>query len=373
MDERTMEGLVRQYRRALHQIPELDRELPETVRYVEQVLAPLGCQVFSPAQGAVCAWFDGGKAETVAFRADMDALPVTEHSSAPYCSRHSGVMHACGHDGHTAMLLALAHVVDQRLAELPRNVLLIFQPAEETDGGAKEICDSGVLRKYRVSRIFGLHLWPGLPMGSIWSGPGPIMAQNSELDLLIEGRSAHITKRHLGVDALWIGAEALRRIYEMEAEELPREEMRVLRFGKMVSGTVRNVVSNRTQLEGTVRVFSQATFDHLARRMREIAADLEREYGCRISVYFSEGYPSVTNDPGLLQAVEGYLGPGAVGRMDQPELGVDDFSFYQLHVPGVYAFLGLGNAPALHANTFDFDERALVYGVRYYEKLLFLP
>ena len=368
-----MEERVCQYRRDLHQIPELDRELPETVRYVEQVLAPLGCQVFSPAQGAVCAWFDGGKAETVAFRADMDALPVAEGTGAPYASRHPGRMHACGHDGHTAMLLALAHVVDQRLAELPRNVLLIFQPAEETDGGAKEICDSGVLRKYRVSRIFGLHLWPGLPAGSIWSMPGAMMAKSSEMNLRIEGRSAHITKRHLGVDALWIGAEALRRIYAMEAGAFPREEKRVLRFGRMVSGTVRNAVSSCTQLEGTVRAFSLETFRRLTEGVREIAADLEREYGCRAEAQFSRGYPPVSNDASLLQAVERHLGPGGMRRLEQPEMAVDDFSFYQLHVPGVYAFLGVGDVPALHADTFDFDDRALVYGVRYYEKLLFLP
>ena len=368
-----MEERIIKYRRDLHQIPELDRTLPETLSYVRQVLEPLGCTLFSPAEGALCAWFDAGKKGTVAFRADMDALPVAEHSGAPYCSRHPGVMHACGHDGHMAMLLELAHTAARRREELLRNVLLIFQPAEETDGGAKDICDSGVLQQYHVERIFGLHLWPGLPSGTIWSAPGPVMAKNSELDLVIEGRSAHITKRHLGVDALWIGAEALRRIYAMEAGEFPQNEMRVLRFGRMVSGTVRNAVSSRTELEGTVRVFSMETFERLARRVREIAADLEREYGCRITVRFSEGYPPVTNDPALLRGVEEHLGRGYVSRLERPELAVDDFSFYQLHVPGVYAFLGLGNTPALHANNFDFDERVLSAGVRYYENLLLLP
>ena len=162
-----MEERIIKYRRDLHQIPELDRTLPETLSYVRQVLEPLGCTLFSPAEGALCAWFDAGKKGTVAFRADMDALPVAEHSGAPYCSRHPGVMHACGHDGHMAMLLELAHTAARRREELLRNVLLIFQPAEETDGGAKDICDSGVLQQYHVERIFGLHLWPGLPSGTI--------------------------------------------------------------------------------------------------------------------------------------------------------------------------------------------------------------
>ena len=149
------------YRRALHRIPELDNQLPETVQLVQRILAPLPCRVFSPITGSVCAWFDAGKSDAVAFRAELDALPVTEATDLPYASVHPGRMHACGHDAHTAMVLTLAEYAAEHLAELPRNVLFLFQPSEETTGGAGKLCESGVLERYRVRRIFGLHLWPG--------------------------------------------------------------------------------------------------------------------------------------------------------------------------------------------------------------------
>ena len=363
-----------EFRRALHQIPELDRDLAETLAYVRSVLAPLSCKVFSPAPSSLCAWFDAGKEETVAFRCDMDALPVTEKHTVPYCSRHPGKMHACGHDGHTAMVLALAQRIETLLPQLPRNVLLIFQPAEETDGGAEAICDSGVLEKHKVSRIFGFHLWPGLPTGTVWTRPGPLMAKNSEINVIIEGRSAHITKSSQGIDALMAGAEALRRITAMADQELPPEELRVVKFGHMTSGTIRNAISSHTVLEGSVRVFSMDTFHLIQRRCREILTELDREMGTSSMVQFSAGYPPVCNDESLLCSLCAALGPDAPGMLDHPELTAEDFSFYQQRVPGVFFFLGAGNVPALHAADFDFDDEAVLpAGTAFYEKLLLLP
>ena len=365
-----MEERVREYRRALHRIPELGRELPETLAYVRSVLEGTGCRIFSPAEGALCAWFDAGREETVAFRADMDALPVEEKGDCPFRSVHPGRMHACGHDGHTAILLELAQRIPAQIHRLPRNVLLIFQPAEETEGGAESICDSGVLETYRVTRIFGFHLWPGLPAGTVWTRPGPLMAKNSEVNVTITGRSVHITKFTQGVDALWIAAEFLRRVYAMAAEELPAEELRVLRFGKMESGTIRNAVSARTELQGCLRVFSMDTYHFLARRMEEIGADLEAEFGCGFALSLSRGYLPVRNDPELLGRMEeGGLKPGI---LEKPELTAEDFSFYQSHVPGVFCFLGLGDVPPLHAADFHLDEAVLERGADFDEKLLYL-
>ena len=172
-----MSQTVVDHRRALHRIPELDNQLPETVAYVRSVLEPLGCTLSSPIPGSVCAYFDAGKSESVAFRADMDALPVTEATGLPFASAHPGKMHACGHDGHTAMALALAEYVSTHLSELPRNVLFLFQPAEETTGGAKGLCESGILEAHHVTRVFGLHLWPNLPAGQVFTRPGPLMAR----------------------------------------------------------------------------------------------------------------------------------------------------------------------------------------------------
>ena len=201
------------HRRALHRIPELDRDLPETTAYVKGVLAPLPCAVTEPIPGAVCAFFDAGRERTAAFRADMDALPVTEATGLPFASRHPGRMHACGHDGHTAMALSLAEWAAGHLGALPRNLLLLFQPAEETTGGAEDLCRTGILGDRRVDRVFGLHIWPGLPAGEVWTRPGPLMARSSEVSLQIRGRSVHISRAEEGLDALWAGCEFLRRAY----------------------------------------------------------------------------------------------------------------------------------------------------------------
>ena len=308
----------------------------------------------------------------MAFRADMDALPLEERGEAPYRSRHPGRMHACGHDGHTAMLLALARRVAAR-EDLPRNVLLIFQPAEETTGGARSICESGVLERYGADRIFGLHLWPGLPAGTLWTRPGPLMAKNSEVTHTDTARRVHITKPGQGADALWAGTELVRRIYAMAETELPPGELRVLRFGRMLSGTVRNALSARTVLEGTLRVFSMETFQFLHRRMEEIAGAVAAETGCAVDLHLSEGYPPVRTDSGLGEAMVQSLGEGAPGILPGPELTAEDFSFYQQRLPGVFCFLGVGNTPPLHAADFDFDEAVLEQGVKLYEELLFLP
>ena len=180
-----METSVVSHRRALHRIPELDDQLPETVAYVRAALEPLGCEITSPIPGRVCAWFDGGHSDTVALRADLDALPVTECTGLPFTSVHPGIMHACGHDGHTAMALAAAEYAAKHIRQLPRNVLILFQPAEETTGGAKRLCDTGILERYNVRRVFGLHLWANLPAGQVFCCPGPMMARSSEVTVTV--------------------------------------------------------------------------------------------------------------------------------------------------------------------------------------------
>ena len=194
------------HRRALHRIPELDDQLPETTAYVRTVLEGLPCQVSAPIPGSVCAFFDAGKPETVAFRADLDALPVSECTGLPWASVHPGKMHACGHDGHTAMMLALAEFVGAHLDALPRNVLFLFQPAEETTGGALRLCQSGILSRHGASRVFGLHLWPGLPAGQVYTRPGAMMARANEVTVTITGKSVPLSGAAGGLDALPAGA-----------------------------------------------------------------------------------------------------------------------------------------------------------------------
>lgn len=351
-------------RRALHRIPELDRDLPETTAYLKKALEGLNCRVFVPAAGSLAAWFDFGREEAIAFRADMDALPILERTGADYASRHAGKMHACGHDGHMAILLELAQRLDGK-NQLPHNVLLLFQCAEETTGGAKDICASGVLESHHVKAIFGLHLWPGLAAGVIASRKGELMARSSEITVDVYGASAHIARAEEGADALAAGVEFYRRTAEME-EKLPKRYFRLLKFGKFESGTVRNALSAHTHLEGSLRAFQDEIFNALLHGMDDIAKDVAEETGCTLRIEHSEGYPAVMNPGDLFDRVRS---AADFRELEKPSMTAEDFSWYQRYIPGMFFFLGTGKTPALHADTFDFDEAVLVKGADFFEEL----
>lgn len=351
-------------RRALHRIPEVDRDLPKTMAYLENSLKDLSCQVFSPMESALCAWFDFGASSAIAFRAEADALPIYESTGAPYASQHPGRMHACGHDGHMAILLGLARRLD-KAEGLKRNVLLVFQPAEETTGGARDLCATGVFKKYKVEAIFGLHLWPDLPAGQIYSRANEMMSRSCEVKVDIVGRSAHIAKAASGIDALAAGIEFYRKVTALEGA-LPKKVFRLLKFGKMESGTVCNVISGHTRLEGSLRAFQDEVFYSLRAGIVSIAKEVERSSGCTVSVYMNEGYPPVMNPAGLYEKTQEFV---SFRELEAPSMITEDFSWYQKNMPGLFFFLGIGSAPALHAEDFDFDENLLEKGVDFFYTL----
>lgn len=363
---------VVEYRRALHRIPELDDRLPETAGYVRSALERFGLETCSPIPSGICAFLDAGKPETAAFRADMDALPLTEATGLPYASLHPGRMHACGHDGHTAMLLALAEYASAHRAELPRNALFLFQPAEETTGGAERLCGTGLLERHHTARVFGLHLWPGLEAGRVFSRPGPLMARANEVTVTVTGKSVHLSRAAEGLDALTAGAEYLRRAYAA-ADALPRDQPRMLRFGKMVSGTARNAVSGKTVLEGSLRTWREDAHCLCREALETLGREIGAETGCAVEVRLSRGYPAVWNHRWLYESVCQALGPEAPALLDAPVLAAEDFSFYQRRLPGVFFFLGTGNTPQLHAPDFTFDdETVLPAGLAFLKKLMML-
>ncbi len=346
------------HRIALHRIPELDHTLPQTAAYVRRVLSALPCTLSAPWESAVCAYFDFGKAETVAFRSDMDALPMQETTGLPFASQHPGCMHACGHDGHMSIALALAESLKDAAPE--RNVLLIFEPAEETTGGARHICESGILERFHVTRVYGLHLWPELPKGVVASRAGGMMARSCELTVEIGGKPVHIAHFSEGCDALLAGVRFLEKSYRL-AEGKPC----LLRFGRMESGSARNAVSGSTRLEGTLRCFDDTLFASLWQSLEELARRISAQTGCTLRLSRSEGYPPVTNDAALLvQARERYPIEEA-----QPTFTTEDFSEFQRRVPGVFFFLGTGGKP-LHTPDFDFDMSVLDTGVALFRALL---
>lgn len=358
-------------RRDLHRIPELDFDLPQTIDYVRTELESLGsdAEIFSPCKSTVCAFFDFGSDATTAIRSDMDALPVREETGVPFRSTHEGCMHACGHDGHMAMALGLAHRIAHDPEGIARNVLLVFQPAEETTGGANVVCKSGVFERYRVDRIFGFHLWPDLPKGAIASRSGALLAACNEITVTMNGVSSHIAKAAEGRDALVAGAMF---VHEMNVRmDKERSEPCLLKFGHMTSGTVRNAIAATSVVEGSLRTFSLEKRQTLQAAIKDIARKVADAEGCTCTVDVSEGYPPVINDAALFARAKEFI--PELETIPEPLLIAEDFSHYQQHLPGVFLLLGTGTGIPLHASTFDFDERVLEAGLSVYERLVRIP
>ena len=358
-------------RRALHRIPELDDDLPLTLAFLRGALAELGdaCEVFEPCTSTLCAWFDRGSARATAIRADMDALPVTEATGVAYASTHPGQMHACGHDGHMTMVLALARWLADHADELPRSVLLVFQPAEETTGGAKRVCESGVFERCGVDRVFGFHLWPDLPAGTVATREGALLASTNEVDVVFHGRSSHIAKADQGRDAVEAACRYLARIYAF-MDGLAGDDPSLLKFGRIEGGLVRNQIAAEARLQGSLRTFSTEMSERAQEGIVSLAEQTAAELGCTAQVSFANGYPPVINDAALTRLVRAAV--PEVGELDAPQLIGEDFAWYQRYASGVFMLLGTGTGIPLHAATWDFDERVLARGLAVYQRLVTL-
>ena len=386
----TYEEKLRNHRRALHQIPEIDRDLPETKAYLMSVLQDLDCSLTFLCGSGICAFFDFGKDHAIAFRSDMDALPVEEDTGAAYSSRHPGFMHACGHDGHMSMVLTLGEYLDT-LEDCPHNVLLIFQPAEETLGGAQEICESGILAERNVKAVFGIHMWPFLPAGVIGSRPGALMPRSAEINIDIKGKAAHGTSPYDGLDALFITTEYVQELYREHAKRpgaVPRfaegvgdisyepaadpDRRTVIHLGRMMSGYARNIVSDYSHLLGTIRAYDDDSFAELVELITGKLAEMEAKFGCATNFTRSEGYPPVINDKALYETVLPVASAleGGYEQMAEPLMISEDFSFYGHYAPAVFFLLGTGTGISLHSTNFDFDESVLQRGFELYKSLL---
>lgn len=361
-----------EHRRNLHMIPELDRNLPKTTSYIKEILEKLDCSIIESG-GGICAYFDRGKTTTVAFRSDMDALPITEMNSHSFVSSNNGIMHACGHDGHMAMLLSLAQYV-HNTTELRCNVMCIFQPAEETTGGAKDICESGIFKKYNITEIYGIHLWPYLEAGKLGSRPGPMMARCAEVNIEVSGVSSHATDPEKGKDALVAACDFIRMVYDdkkhLDAEDNSINASTIICFGKMNSGTVRNAISDSSIIQGTMRALTDERFSKLESIIDNAASYLSESTGCTLKAMRSEGYPPIINDAELYSSAISRLGDIDYTELEKPAMISDDFSFYGYCAPSLFFFLGTGTGKPLHSNDFDFDEKILVNGFELYRHLL---
>jgi amidohydrolase len=370
---------VKADRRHLHRHPELGFLEHETAAYVAERLQKLGVETTTGvAQTGVVGLIRGTTAgECVLLRADMDALPLEEETGVAYASVRPGVMHACGHDGHTAILLNVAEVLMRQQDRLRGVVKLVFQPAEEGPGGAKPMIEAGVLSSPPVSACFGLHLSNNQSTGTLVVQGGPLQASADEFELLIEGVGGHGAAPHQTVDAVAIGAAVVGELQRIVSREIDPLEAAVITVGSFHSGTRHNIIAGRAELHGTIRALSPAVREFLQRRVVEVATQTAEAARATCTVRVSAMYPVTINDETMAvyarSIAERLVPPEKVIRA-KPIMGAEDMSFFLNSVPGCYIFLGSANADRglthpHHSPLFDFDEDCLPLGVELLSQL----
>lgn len=366
---------LRQMRRDLHKIPELGLKEYKTSAYIREKLTSFGITELETwlETGVVAVIRGKGKKEAVAFRADMDALPVTEQTGCDFTSEHVGCMHACGHDGHVTVLLGFAKYLQEHKDELENDVALIFQPAEEGPGGAQLLVDAGLFEKHPVRCIIGCHIFPQVPQGKVACRKGAMMARNGEVDVHIYGESAHGAQPQLGHDAVLAAGAVITGLHTILSRNVSPLGSGVLTFGAIHGGEACNIIAKEVKLEGTMRAFSDEAYETMTKRVQEVASGIAAGYGCKGEAVFRHMYRVVDNAPKLVELLQEVAEDNY--EETPPYMLAEDFSLYLQKVPGMFFFLGSGNAEkgythSLHSAQFQFDEEILALGVETYAKLL---
>jgi hippurate hydrolase len=354
-------------RRDIHREPELGFDTEKTAEKVLAALEGLPLDVATGiAENGIVATLDGeGDGPTVALRADMDALPILEDTGLPFSSETEGKMHACGHDGHTSILVGAAHALSGMRDRLGGTVKFIFQPAEEGGGGGKVMVDEGVADD--VSSIFAVHLWPGLPFGKVATKAGPIMAAADAFEMEVKATGAHGAMPHLGSDAISIAAQVVTVLQTIVSREVDPVEPAVLTVGEIGAGTAFNVIPDRAHLGGTVRTLNADLRQNMPRRMEELARGIAKGMRGDIDLDYTFSYPVTVNDEAAanlaLGVAEDLFGGESVLELPSPSMGAEDFSYFLESVPGAFIWLGIGeDASGLHTPKFAFEEEILPRG-----------
>ena len=377
-------------RHDLHRYPEIMFQESRTSELVQKQLTELGIPFKAGLAGGtgVVAHLPAtnGAGDTVALRADMDALPINEETGKAYASENPGVMHACGHDGHTTILLGAARALS-KVEHRPNGVTFVFQPAEEGGAGGQKMCEDGALLGDAgggvgspVTRIFGLHGWPQMPLGTVATRPGPLLASTDEIEITIRGVQAHAAYPHLGRDPIVAASALVVALQSIASRTVSPLDSVVVTIGMMHAGSAKNVIPETARLEGTIRTLRAETRTEAVHRVKLIADQVATAYGCRAEVNLQQGYPVTSNDSKLVEhfydVARETVGDDRVGHVEEPSMGGEDFSFYGHHVPACFYLLGLlpdGQDPMgvaqLHQPTFDFNDNAIATGVEMMCKL----
>ena len=374
-------------RRDIHAHPELCFEEVRTADLVAKKLTDWGIPVHrglgTTGVVGIVHGRDGGRSgRGIGLRADMDALPMQEFNTFAHASQHAGKMHACGHDGHTAMLLAAAHhLANQR--DFDGTVYLIFQPAEEGGGGAREMIQDGLFNRFPVEAVFGMHNWPGMPVGSFAVSPGPVMASSNEFKITIRGKGGHAAMPHTGIDPVPVACQMVLAFQTIISRNKKPVDAGVVSVTMIHAGEATNVVPDSCELQGTVRTFSLEVLDLIERRMRQIAEHTCAAHEATCEFEFVRNYPPTINAPAeaafARQVMAAIVGDANVLEQE-PTMGAEDFAYMLLAKPGAYCFIangegdhramGHGGGPCtLHNPSYDFNDALIPLGATYWVRL----
>ncbi len=373
---RTIEGIAEEakaWRRDFHQHPELMFDVQRTAELVAERLRAFGCDEVVTGLGRTgvvgVIRGKGAPGRAIALRADMDALPIAEQTNLPYASRAEGRMHACGHDGHTAMLLGAAKALcDNR--QFAGTAVVIFQPAEEGGGGGRVMVEEGLMERFGIAEVYGMHNLPGLALGQFSLRPGPIMASADYFEIAIEGKGAHAAYPHGSLDPVLAGAQMVTALQSIVSRNVDPLAACVVSVTQFHAGTTHNVIPQTASLGGTVRSLEPAIRDLAESRLKAIVAGMAQASGVEARISYRRGYPVTRNHPvqaTFAAAVAGRLaGESAVDTAMAPIMGAEDFAYMLEARPGAMIFIGNGDSAGLHHPAYDFDDEALRLGIGYW-------
>ena len=375
-------------RHDLHAHPELGYEETRTSEVVCRELADAGIEFRAGLAGGtgILAWIPGRDTnDAVALRADMDALPIEETSGVPWSSKNPGCMHACGHDGHTAMLIGAARnlAAESTRGELPRPVIFVFQPAEEGGAGGQRMvqdgCLDGTIAPWKASRIFALHGWPLETEGLLGTRVGPLLAAADQFEILVSGQGTHAAMPHMGVDPIPAASAIVSALQTIVARSIDPLESAVISVTTFHAGSAHNVIPMEAKLTGTARSLTAEVRDQLENDIARIAQQVAIAHDCQAEVSYIRGYPVTENHPDPVErfnrAAAAEIGAESVITVEKPHMGGEDFSFYGQVIPACFFLMGLlpheqESMPSLHSPDFDFNDKTLQTGVAMFRRLV---
>ena len=367
---------ITEWRRDLHAHPELQYDVHRTAGAVSEKLKSFGCDdvVTGLGRTGVVGVIRGSKpgGKVIGMRADMDALPIEEATTVAYKSTVPGKMHACGHDGHTAMLLGAAKYLAET-RNFAGTAVVIFQPAEEGGAGARAMMDDGLFDRFGIEEVFGMHNYPGMPIGQFAIRSGPMMASTDTIGIDLEGVGGHAAWPHFGVDTVLVGAQIVNQLQSIVARNVDPLHAAVISICMFQAGHTDNVIPQQAKLRGTARALSPKVRDLLQKRVREVVEGTARAYGAKAKLTYTTGYPVLVNEERKTAFAAGVArevaGKDKVNTDCAPLMGAEDFAFMLQERPGAFIYIGNGNSAQLHNPAYDFNDEAIPVGTSYWVRL----